>query len=123
MKKKRNDYSEYSDKTQKFMSTIIKHLTDKFGSIEPQWDGVLDMIAAQYDLFFDCKRRIREDGLLVPDARNVWKTHPLVQVQNNANIQLLKLIQEFGITPKSLKSMPIENNNEDEFLNSLTSGD
>ena len=119
MSKKTNRYADFSKETQSFMAAVEKHLIDKVGGIEPQWEGILNMLATQFDLFFECKKRIKEDGILVPDSKQIWKTHPLVKVQNDAQIQIVKLVTEFGLSPRSLKNIPLENNDDNNFLAGL----
>lgn len=116
---KRNKYSEYGRETQQFMLAVEKHLIDKFGNINSEWEGVLSMLATQYQVFVDCKDRIREDGMMITDRFNSLIKHPLLKVETDAIIQCNKLVQEFGLSPKSLKGLSIQNNNEDEFLNEL----
>lgn len=120
---KRNKYADYGRETQQFMNAVEKHLIDKFGNINSEWEGVLSMLATQYQVFVDCKERIKQDGMMITDRFNSLIKHPLLKVETDAIIQCNKLVQEFGLSPKSLKGLSIQNNNEDEFLKELVSGD
>lgn len=51
-------YSDYSKNTQTFMAAVEKHLVKKFGEIENQWDGLLMMLATNYELFWACAQKI-----------------------------------------------------------------
>lgn len=119
MGRKNSKYSEYSLKTQAFMNAVEKHLMDKFNEITPHWDGLLQMLAVQVDLYNQCKEQIKQDGLMVQDRFGGSVKHPLLKVQTDALIQIGKLSQDFGLNPRSLKGLNIQNNNEDEFLNEL----
>ena len=105
------------------MLSVERHLIDKFGVINNEWDGILAMLATQYQVFIDCRDRIKQDGLMVTDRFGTPQKHPLLKVETDAIIQINKLVQEFGLSPKSLKGLNIQDNNEDEFLENLTSGD
>lgn len=123
MARKNTKYSEYSLPTQKFMLAVEKHLMDKFSEITPHWEGLLGMLAVQVDLYNQCKEQIKQDGLMVRDRFGSMVKHPLIKCQTDALIQINKLSQDFGLNPRSLKGLNIQENNEDEFLNNLTSGD
>lgn len=112
-------YSEYTEATQTFMKAVEGHLKAKFGDIEPQWEGLLGMLATNYELFWDCKQKIKEDGLMVRNRFGSWEKNPLLKVQTDAQIQLVKLVNEFGLSPRSIKSLNLQDNNEDEFLEEL----
>ena len=120
---KKNKYQDYSKETQAFMNAVEKHLIDKFGEITPHWDGLLQMLAVQVDLYNQCKAQIKNDGLMVQDRFGSMVKHPLIKCQTDALIQINKLSQDFGLNPRSLKGLNIQENNEDEFLENLTSGD
>ena len=120
---KKSKYSEYGKETQQFMCAVEKHLMDKFGQINNEWEGILSMLATQYELFNQCKEQIKKDGLMVTDRFNAPVKHPLLKVMTDSQIQIVKLVSEFGLSPKSLKGLNIQDNNDDEFLKSLTGED
>ena len=120
-KKTSSKYSDYSKNTQTFMSAVEAHLINKFGSIEAQWDGLLLMLATNYELFWECKIEIKEQGLTVSNRFGGVDKNPLLKVQTDAQIQIIKLVAEFGISPKSIKNLNVANNDEAEFINSLLS--
>lgn len=117
---RKNKYSEYGKETQTFMNAVEKHLIDKFGSINAEWEGILSMLATQYQVFVDCKERIRQDGLMVTDRFNVMVKHPLLKVMTDSQIQIVKLVSEFGLSPKSLHNLKLESDDDNNFLESLT---
>ncbi|WP_455094398.1 P27 family phage terminase small subunit [Prevotella koreensis] len=120
-KKTSSKYSDYSKATQTFMGAVETHLINKFGSIEAQWDGLLLMLATNYELFWQCKNNINEQGLTVSNRFGGIDKNPLLKVQIDAQIQIIKLVAEFGISPKSIKNLNVGNNDESEFINSLMS--
>ena len=112
-------YSDYTEATQAFMKAVEGHLKAKFGDIEPQWEGLLGMLATNYELFWDCKQKIKEDGLMVRNRFGSWEKNPLLKVQTDAQIQLVKLVNEFGISPKSIKNRNVAPNDEDDIIAKL----
>lgn len=118
---KKQKYTEYGRETQAFMNAVEKHLIDKFGEITPHWEGLLGMLAVQVDLYNQCKEQIKQDGLMVRDRFESMVKHPLIKCQTDALIQINKLSQDFGLNPRAMKGLNVQNNNEEDFLNSLTS--
>lgn len=118
-KKATSKYSGYTKNTQNFMGAVEAHLTSKFGSIEKQWDGLLMMLATNYELFWKCRDKIKEQGLTVTNRFGGVDKNPLLKVQTDAQIQIIKLVAEFGISPKSIKNLNVGNNDEQEFIRAL----
>lgn len=119
---KKGKYKEYGQETQNFMNAVENHLISKFGQIENQWEGLLAMMAVQVDLYNQCKEQIKQDGLMVRDRFGSMVKNPLLKVQTDALIQINKLAQDFGLNPRAMKGLNIQDNNEDEFIDSLTNG-
>ena len=114
-------YTEYSEEIQNYMYVIHKFLNKKFGNINDEWIPSLSMLADNLHIFNVCKEQIRKDGLLITDRFNVLSKHPLIKVQNDAQIQIVKLLNEFGLSPKSVGKLKAEEENDD-FLNDLING-
>ena len=114
-------YTEYSEEIQNCMYVIHKFLNKKFGNINDEWIPSLSMLADNLHIFNLCKEQIRKDGLLITDRFNVLTKHPLIKVQNDAQIQIVKLLNEFGLSPKSVGKLKAEEENDD-FLNDLING-
>lgn len=119
-KKKETPYAQYSEKTQKFMGAILEFLNAKFGAIETQWWGILDMMATQYELFCQCKQSVEENGILVENRWGVMDKNPLLKQMNDCQIQIVKLVNEFGLSPKSIKSLNTISTENEEFIKDLT---
>lgn len=119
---KKNKYQDYGKETQAFMNAVEKHLTAKFGEINNEWEGILTMLATQYQVFLDCKERIKKDGLMISDRFGALVKHPLLKVQTDSQIQIVKLVSEFGLSPKAMKGLNLNENNDEEFIEDLTNG-
>lgn len=115
-------YTEYSEEIQNYMYVIHKFLNKKFGNINDEWIPSLSMLADNLHIFNLCKEQIRKDGLLITDRFNVLTKHPLIKVQNDAQIQIVKLLNEFGLSPKSVGKLKAEEDENNDFLDSLING-
>ena len=119
MASKKNRYLMYSEDTQKFMQPVEKFLVEKYGKTEPHWWGQLDLLAANYELFIIAKNKVAEDGMMIPNRFGSLDKHPLLAQIKDSNIQCVKLINEFGLSPKANSKIKAESTDDAEYLNSL----
>lgn len=112
-------YADYKPATQSFMNAVENHLISKFGEIKSEWQGLLTILAQQYDIFEMCKESIRENGMMVTDRFGALTKNPLLKVQTDAIIQIKSIAQEFGLSPKSIARLNVQDNNEDDFIDGL----
>lgn len=98
---KRAKYNDYSENTQQFMGAVERFIKKKYGKIEEHWQGQMDLLATNYELFMSAKDEIKKSGLLITNRFGGLDKNPLLRVIVDANIQVLKLINEFGLTPMS----------------------
>lgn len=116
-------YKEYTEETQNFMFSVHKYLRKKFGEINDEWIGSLKMLAENYELFIQCSKEIKEKGLLIQDRFNALIKNPLLKVQTDAQIQCVKLLQEFALTPKAAARLKDDaDDNAEEYLQELING-
>lgn len=123
-KKTASDYAIFSEETQTMMAAIEKHLTAKFGSIDPAWRTGLQLMATNMEVCLSCKRQIAADGVVIK-TDGKYKTNPLCKQLNETQVQLIKLLQEYGLSPKAQKHTKKEEVKDDNtaefFLEALTS--
>lgn len=111
-------YTEYTKETKATMKQIEKYLQNTYGSIEPQWEMTLSLIADNLDLLKNCKESVAKNGIY-SDIRGV--KNPLISTIKDCNATLLKLAQQLGITPWSeskIKNTPEDDT--DDFIDKLT---
>ena len=116
-------YNSYSEPTRKFLQSVEKFIVKKYGGIEPHWDGQLQLLATNYELFILAKTQVREDGLMIRNRFGQWDKHPLLRQITDSNIQCVKLIHEFGLSPSALgkiKEPDNDDNEENEVLQLLS---
>lgn len=112
-------YERYGDEVVKYMWSVHKFLINKFGYISDEWFLSLQMLADNLNMFFKCRDQITEDGIFIENKFGNLDKHPLIKVQNDAQIQIVKLLNEFGLSPKSVGRLKIEDTEEDDLLNEL----
>ena len=86
-RKRTNRYTLYSEETQAFMLNVDKFLIDKYGIIKKHWEGQLDLLASNYELFIMSKNKVKEDGLMVVNRFGNLDKHPLLAQIKDSNIQ------------------------------------
>lgn len=100
--KRLNKYDIYTEPTQQFMQSVETFIKKKYGKIEKHWDAQLQLLATNYDIFIQSKQQVKKDGLMITNRFGGLEKHPLLKQITDSNIQCLKLIQEFGLSPKAL---------------------
>lgn len=122
-KRRRNNakknYEMYGEEVIAHMWAVHRFLLNKFGYISEEWHLSLQMLADNLNMFFQCRDRIKQDGIFIENKFGNLDKHPLIKVQNDAQIQIVKLLNEFGLSPKSVARLRIEENEEDDLLNTL----
>lgn len=100
--------------TIEYITSIRAFLIEKFGKINKEWEGAISMLEQNFDLFLKCKKALENDGLTVRDRFGNVQKHPLIKVMQDSNIQVLKLINEFALSPKSSKKIIDTNTTDDD---------
>nr|WP_320038865.1 P27 family phage terminase small subunit [uncultured Bacteroides sp.] len=100
--------------TVSYMAAIRTFLIKNFGEINEEWKGSLLILEQNFNLFIKCKNQIEVDGLTVTDRFGALVKHPLIKVMQDANIQVIKLTDLFGLSLKSNQNLSINDKKEDE---------
>lgn len=114
-------YKDYSTEVQNYMWAVHSYLQKKFGTINDEWIMTLMMLADNLEMFIQCRKQIKETGLLITNRFGVLEKNSLIKVQNDAQIQIVKLLNEFALTPKSAEKIKEVEEDDDsplaQFLN------
>lgn len=102
MKKDKKSFIEYGQQTQKYMRYITQYLIEKYGKINDEWYISLTMLADNIEILDLSKKRLKSDGIMIPDRFGNMVKHPLLKTIVDCNIQIVKLLNEFGLTPKAV---------------------
>jgi P27 family predicted phage terminase small subunit len=96
-----------SPKAKTFMKNLLGVLGEK--SINTKLDSAaISLIAHTYDNYINATEILKKEGLVITSftaAGENPKAHPAVKIQLDAQIQLTRLLIEFGLTPKSRKDV------------------
>ena len=111
------------EKVDKIMEETVAYIVEKYGEVKPEWNGALDMLRTQYTILFECKDIVENDGVMVIKRDSIDK-HPLLKQITDSQVQIVKLIQEFGLSPKSNARIKIGTgeDTDKEYIEALISG-
>lgn len=107
-------YSMYNNEVQTTMRYIHTYLIKKYKRIQNEWLPSLSMLADNFSIFYQCRDAIKVDGIMVTDRFGTLVKHPLLKCQNDAQIQIIKLLNEFGLTVKAAAKLNGDDVEEDE---------
>lgn len=113
------NYKDYSVSTQKYLTSVEKYLKAKYGAVNEEWEQPLMMLATNVEMFNQCKESIKNDGLMLVAKNGAYTKNPLIKVQLDAQIQITKLLQEFGLTPRAQAKINIVSDDDDELKDLL----
>ena len=107
--------NEYSISTAKYINAVKKYLKEKYGKVSPEWEQPLEILADNLELYQQCKESIKKDGLLLVAKNGAFTKNSLIKVMFDAQIQITKIIQEFGLSPKSASKINLVDEDDDEL--------
>ena len=107
--------NEYSTSTAKYINAVKKYLKEKYGKVAPEWEQPLEILADNLELYQQCKESIKKDGLLLVAKNGAFTKNSLIKVMFDAQIQITKIIQEFGLSPKSASKINLVDEDDDEL--------
>lgn len=122
MAKKTKKYSEFSEKTQAFMNAVEKFLKAQYGEIKAHWEGQLELLATNYELFQQAKDEVKKTGLMITNRFGAMDKNPLLRVIVDSNIQCVKLIHEFGLSPSALGKIKEVEQDDADLIKDLLNG-
>ena len=114
--------NNFSEETQEYINAVEAYLTSTYGNIKDSWKPLIQMLATEYDLYLATQEAIKSNGILI-QTKNGMASNPAVKISHDSLIQIQKLVQELGISPKieiKLKTSNLQNEQEDDFLANLT---
>ena len=81
-----------------------------------EYRAPLDMLAHNLDVFYRATILVNQQGLILRTSGGKMMKNPLIKVANEAQIQAVKIAQDFGLTAKSrerIKALDGDNGEED----------
>ncbi|AKU68616.1 P27 family phage terminase small subunit [Prevotella fusca] len=118
-------YPDIRESVQDYIFTVYKFLIAEYGEVKPEWKGTLNLLTESLEMFYSCKDKIKEDGLLIKDRYGNWNKHSLLMIQNSYQIQILKCTKELGLSPLSnskieTKPEQVQEETAEDFIKKLT---
>jgi P27 family predicted phage terminase small subunit len=68
-------------------------------------EDTLQLIGNTYHNYIEATKVIQQDGMLITSPRGEKKAHPCIKIQLDAQIQLNKMMDSFGLSPKARKEL------------------
>ena len=116
------DYKAPSDvckEAKEYMKTVISKL-EETRVLEDVDIAALDMLARNYSMFINASKQIEKEGTTFINTQGNITKHPAVTIAKEAQVQAVKIMQEFGLTAKSRSKLPkLEKKEEDSPLESF----
>lgn len=115
----KNSYKEFSVQTAKYMLAVEKYLNNKYGAVNDEWKQPLIMLANNVEMYYQCSDIIRRDGLIVTAKNGYPSKNPAILIQIEAQKQINKLLDSFGLTPKAAAKINLVGEDDDELKDLL----
>ena len=116
------DYKAPSDvckEAKEYMKTVISKL-EETRVLEDVDIAALDMLARNYSMFINASKQIEKEGTTFINTQGNITKHPAVTIAKEAQVQAVKIMQEFGLTAKSRSKLPkLDKKEEDSPLESF----
>lgn len=112
-------YKKYDKEVIEYMTNLIKRLESQYGKINEEWRISLDLIAFNYDIIRRCQIDIEKNGLEKTDDRGRLCKNPNILTCNQAQTNLFKLLNSFGLNLMSqskLKDIDTEGDGFDDLI-------
>lgn len=105
-----------------YRENIINYLKAKHGKVEENWIELIDILCNEVKLYHQAQQEIKENGIVIITQRGII-ANPAVRIGENAVVQIHKLVDALGLTPKSADKIKKNSEEEDkDFLTGLLNG-
>ena len=113
-------YKEYEKKVIEYMDNLIKRLTNQYGIVNEEWRVSLDLIAFNYDLICKCQDDLVKNGMDKENSRGVLVRNPSLSTINQAQCNLMRLLNSFGLNIASKSRLgKVEVDNDEALIDNL----
>lgn len=112
-------YKKYDKEVVEYMTNLVKSLEKQYGTINDEYRVSLDLIAFNYDIIRKCQIDIEKYGLEKLDDRGRLSKNPNIYTLNQAQGNLFKLLNSFGLNLMSkskIKNAELENDGMEDLL-------
>ena len=111
----------------KFMVSLKKVLQDQ-DVLTSMDTAALELIGNTYHTYIIATNTLLKEGYIIKSARDDIRAHPCVKIQHDAQEQLTKLLDMFGLNPRARKDIQKSKERNEritpmqEFLSSVKNG-
>ena len=113
-------YKDYDKKVVEYMDNLIKRLTNQYGVVNEEWRVSLDLIAFNYDLICKCQQDLEKNGMDKEKSRGVLVRNPSLSTINQAQCNLMSLLNSFGLNIASKSRLgKVEVDNDEALIDNL----
>ena len=95
------------------MKDVLLRLEES-GVLENVDTAALDMLARNYSMFIAASKQIEREGATITNVQGNIVKHPAVTIAKDAQVQAVKIMQEFGLTAKARTKLPKLDKKEEE---------
>lgn len=110
-------YKDYDKRVIRYMEFVVKQIEQDYSVVPASWRVSLDLIADNLMVYFKAKDDIKENGVIHYDDRGLAHKNPSCALLNVCNQNVIKLLNNFALTPMSKSKM--KNLDSDEYNNIL----
>ena len=96
-----------------YIAGVRRYLRKEYKKVKPEWEATIGTLQYNMEMEARIKDKLQEDGLMIKDRYGNMNKHPLLPILNSFQVQILKCINELGISPKAaLKNEALAKKNE-----------
>jgi P27 family predicted phage terminase small subunit len=95
---------EFHPKAKKFMTDLVRQL-NKDDLIIKLDTGALILLGNAYNKYFEAQDILLREGYMLNDKKGSVKPHPALKICHESQVEVMKLLIEFGLTPKRRKKV------------------
>lgn len=101
----REIYKDYDERVVAYMEFVVGQIEQDYSIVPSSWRVSLDLIADNLMLYFDALDDIKKNGVIHYDLKGIPHTNPACRLQNVCNQNVIKLLNNFALTPMSKSKM------------------
>lgn len=105
--------SDVCKEAKAYMKDVLEKLEDS-GVLENVDVAALDMLARNYSMFINASKQLEKEGVTIENRQGNIVKHPAVTIAKDAQVQAVKIMQEFGLTAKARTKLPKLEKKEEE---------
>lgn len=111
-------YKDYDQRVINYMECVVMQIETDYTIVPSSWRVSLDLIADNLMIYFKAIDDIKLNGVIHYDKNGIAHKNPSCALQNVANQNVIKLLNNFALTPMSKSKM--KNLDSDDYENVLS---